>query len=232
MGAVAASAGLADLISQASGSPVAAGLLGATAATIDIVVGKANDRRREKVAATAVIGAEQAGTTVEVLVANLLEDDSKLELLAAAFEGAARAIDQRKLVILGRSLASGYGSSDSAKLDQEVYMARLISDLERPHLRILQYLEKDPQREGHLRLARRLDLLSLQEPQVLGYSLLATLLRHALIEGISRAQFERSFPKETRRRLRVSEHNSEPVAYLITTLGSYVLDRYREAGNR
>lgn len=54
-------------------------------------------------------------------------------------------------------------------------------------------------------------------------------MRHALLEGYSHAEFERSFPEATRRRVRVNEYTAEPVAYMITTLGTHTLELYREA---
>lgn len=228
---IVASTGAANLLMAASGSPELAGLLGGTAAAITVGIDGANRRRGERVAIAAAIGAEELDSTVDALIENLLQNDAKAELLAAVFEGAARAIDRKKLLMLGRSLAAGARTDDGAALHHEVFMAKLMADLELPHLKILQYMEKDPEAEGHLRLARRNQLLELFKPQAMSASVIATLLRHALLQGYSHAEFERSFSKETRLRARVNEHTSEPVVYMITSLGEYTPKMYRDAGS-
>lgn len=165
---VVASSAVANALIVDSDSPELAGLLGATAAAIQVGVDGANQRRREKVALAAGIAAHELDSTVDALIENLLQNDAKAELMATIFEGAAKAIDRRKLVMLGRSLAAGASTDDGTALHHEVFMAKMISDLERPHLKILQYMEKDPWDDGRLRLAMRIQILDLHKPQVLG----------------------------------------------------------------
>lgn len=85
--------------------------------------------------------------------------------------------------VMGRALAAGFLAEDDAIVDEETYWARILSQLEAPHLRIINHLlGEDPNRPGCRAYGSRDDLAAISGfRSLIGYTLV-TLQQNALVE--------------------------------------------------
>lgn len=120
-------------------------------------------------------------------------------------------------------MKSGALQADDAMLDDDVYVAKIVSDIEVPHVKILARLNQPhPELKGHLNLQIADRLWGWVSSNHLAYNIIATLERHGLIRGWSRADYE-ALGASTKAALGASARR-EPVLYSITRLGSLMLN--------
>jgi hypothetical protein len=74
-------------------------------------------------------------------------------------------------------LAEGYGEPDQAKLENRVYMARILNDLEQPHFVVLREL-------ASVETATLVGLAALLDPPQFVDSTLSVLIRNGLVRGV------------------------------------------------
>jgi hypothetical protein len=98
--------------------------------------------RGERVQLFAETAADDAGCTLDDLLAEAIRHPAKLELLVQAVEGASRALHQAKVEALARIVASGI--VDDTKVDEMLVMMDVVRQLELPHLLILATLAEPP----------------------------------------------------------------------------------------
>jgi hypothetical protein len=124
-------------------------------------------------------GAETAGMDVDGLLEELTSTPVRQELLASALEGAAHATLEAKIKALGRSLATGALATNSAEVDRELLFVRAMSEIEAPHLRLLEQMAKAKQALYRAQLPEVTGLGSAFDP------LFATLQRHGLVQQVA-----------------------------------------------
>lgn len=95
-----------------------------------VLVGQLRRDRAERVARFAETATEEAGCTLDELLADAAEHPVKLELLAQAVERASRALAEEKVDLLARMVA--HGTRDNAKIDQTLIMMDGVRQLELP----------------------------------------------------------------------------------------------------
>ncbi|MDP9358460.1 MAG: hypothetical protein M3R02_24870 [Chloroflexota bacterium] len=140
--------------------------------------------------------AEEAGLGADDLIDRLIADEERLSLLAAALNAATSTAMRAKIAALGRSL--GALAVDSARIDPETVWIRILSDIEAPHVRILQFLlREDPEAPGHLRIVHPGNLGDTTSTICVARVLLHTLEQH----GLAREVTANMVGEETRRRV-------------------------------
>lgn len=91
--------------------------------------------------------AEEARLSADELI-DAADDPFRLSLLSQALSAAASTALESKLKVLGRLLVQGLLNEDQAKVDEARLLTAAIDEIERPHLRILNYITK-PYDENH-----------------------------------------------------------------------------------
>lgn len=110
------------------------------------------------------VAAVHADLDPEDLVARLVANPAKVQLLAVVLEASSETAWHAKMRTLGRALATGALLDDDAKVMEESGWARIIQTLEAPHLRIIAHLcTYDPEYPGqhHMIAARSGELAAL-----------------------------------------------------------------------
>jgi hypothetical protein len=107
----------------------------------------------------------------------VLATEGLLDLFGVCVEASARTLLRIKRRILARLLAEGYGEPDQAKLENRVYTARILNDLEQPHFVVLREL-------ASVEMARLVGLAALLDPPQFVDSALSVLIRNGLIRGV------------------------------------------------
>ncbi|WP_149202834.1 hypothetical protein [Actinotalea subterranea] len=221
--AIDASVGL--LAAGAAVADPALGVLAAGAAPAASAGAKAAAHRmQQRAAATVGVAAATAGVSPEELVDALIRDERRTQLLAVAIQGAYRSAWERRIRVLGHSLATGALVDDDALVDEEIYWVGILSELEAPHLRMIEYLlRSDSERPGHMiivspdRLGQVSGFRQLRRPAI------ATLERHALTQR----RLGSDLAVSDRHRWSLNE-NSE--VYVRGPLTKACFDRFLEAG--
>lgn len=171
-----------------SGDPGTAIALGASAPVIDQAINKGFEWVRGRRAGALNEAAAVTGGPVEDIVARLLAGPSGQVLLNTAMEAVTSSAWDAHVKTMGRALANGALAEDDALVDEETYWARIMRQLEAPHLRIINHLvSEDPDRPGHRRYARRDDLADISGFRGLIGHTLATLEQNALISRTNEA---------------------------------------------
>ncbi len=91
--------------------------------------------------------AKEARLSADELI-DAADDPFKLSLLSQALSAAASTALESKLKVLDRLLVQGLLNEDQAKVDEARLLTATIDEIERPHLRILNYITK-PYNENH-----------------------------------------------------------------------------------
>jgi hypothetical protein len=91
--------------------------------------------------------AEEAQLSADELI-DAAADPHRLNLLSQALSAAAATALESKLKVLGRLLVQGLLNDDQAQIDEARLLTAAIEEIERPHLRILNYIEK-PYDQNH-----------------------------------------------------------------------------------
>jgi hypothetical protein len=199
-------AGLAD----ATGSPLVVGAAASAAVGIDAALRKLRDLRVRRAIDTYEDAASLVGIPPEELLTRVLASEELLDLFGVCVEASTRTPLRVKRRILAQLLAEGYSEPDIAKLENRVYMARILNDLEQPHFMILRKL-------AAVDTAMLVDLAALLDPPQFVDSTLSVLIRNGLIRSAHQflaAQYPASY----------SNLDNEPGAptggrFTITVLG-------------
>jgi hypothetical protein len=199
-------AGLAD----ATGSPLLVGVAASAAVGIDAGLRKLGELRVRRAIDTYEDAASMAGIPAEEMLTAVLATERLLDLFGVCVEASARTPLRIKRRILARLLAEGYGEPDQTKLENRVYMARILNDLEQPHFVILREL-------ATVETATLVNLAALLDPPQFVDSTLSVLIRNGLVRSLHQflsPQYPTSY----------SGQNNEPGApqggsFAITVLG-------------
>jgi hypothetical protein len=199
-------AGLAD----ASGSSVVVGAAASVAVGLDVGLRKLGEMRVRRAIDTCEDAASMAGLQVEEMLTAILSTEGLLDLFGVCVETSARTPLHVKRRILARLLSEGYGEPDRAKLENRVYMARILNDLEQPHFTVLRKL-------ASVETAGLVDLASLLDPPQFVDSTLSVLIRNGLVRDVQQFLSPR-YPTS------YADHDDEPGApkggsFTITVLG-------------
>ncbi|MEV8612998.1 hypothetical protein AB0383_34645 [Amycolatopsis sp. NPDC051373] len=166
-------AGLAD----ATGSPFVVGAAASAAVGIDAGLRKLGELRARRAIDTCDDAAAMAGIPTEEMLTAILATEGLLDLFGVCVEASARTPLRVKRRILARLLAEGYGEADQSKLENRVYMARILNDLEQPHFAILSELAS----VETATLVGRANLLD--PPQFVDFTL-SVLISNGLVRGV------------------------------------------------
>ncbi|RKT69347.1 hypothetical protein DFJ66_2566 [Saccharothrix variisporea] len=118
-----------------------------------------------------------ANVSAEAMLTSVLGTEGLLDLFGACVEASARTPLHVKRRMLARLLAEGYGEPDPAKLENRVYMARILNDLEQPHFLLLKEL-------ASVEEATLVHLATLLDPPQFVDSTLSTLSRNGLVRTV------------------------------------------------
>lgn len=166
-------AGLAD----ATGSPLVVGVAASAAVGIDAGLRKLGELRVRRAIETCEEAASMAGIPAEEMLTKVLATEGLLDLFGACVEASARTPLYVKRRILARLLAEGYCEPDQAKLENGVYMARILNDLEQPHFVVLREL-------ASVEVATLVGLAALLDPPQFVDSTLSVLIRNGLVRSV------------------------------------------------
>jgi hypothetical protein len=153
----------------------------------------------------------------------LVATPDRQELLVAALEAAGRATLEAKIRALGQSLATG-ALRDDDQVDRELLFVSAMAEFERPHIRLLEYLRRDPQRPGELRQAIVHELARLPGIGTAVHPILGTLQRHGTVEQY------RMDPEAVQRGADLRRMVPADGSWSITDFGIECLDRLQAAG--
>jgi hypothetical protein len=166
-------AGLAD----ATGSSLVVGVAASAAVGIDAGLRKLGELRIKRASDTYEDAAAIAGVPAEQMLTAVLASETLLDLFGVCVEASARTPLHVKRRILARLLAEGYSEPDQAKLENRVYMARILNDLEQPHFAVLREL-------ASVEKATLVDLAALLDPPQFVDSTLSVLIRNGLVRSL------------------------------------------------
>jgi hypothetical protein len=172
------------------------------------------------------ITSAEVSLSIEELERRISSNEPLVELAAAAAVGAADARYDARIVALGKALASGVLAESADVVDQERIFVEVLSALDRPHVRLLSYMNENEKYEGggpDPRVAATVDLPDISP--VFGY-LASTLERNYLIEQRSELKFRPDW--KINGPTNVPEGMSGRL--FVTDFGRQVLDRLFEAG--
>jgi hypothetical protein len=178
-------AGLAD----ATGSPLVVGVAASAAIGIDAGLRKLGELRVKRAIDTFEDAASMVGIPAEEMLTAVLSSEKLLDLFGVCVEASARTPLRVKRWILARLLAEGYSEPDPAKLENRVYMARILNDLEQPHFVVLREL-------ALVETATLVGLAALLDPPQFVDSALSVLIRNGLVRGVHQflsAQYPTSY---------------------------------------
>jgi hypothetical protein len=179
-------------------------------------------RRASNISAAVIEAGEKADLTPEALLERLVATPDRQELFAAAVEAAGRATLDTKVKALGQSLATG-ALGDGERVDHELLFVHAMAEFERPHIRILEYLRRDPERPGELRQAIIHELARLPGVGAAVHPLLGTLQRHGTVEQY------RVDPEAIQRGADMRRMVPADGSWSITDFGMECLDRLQAA---
>lgn len=140
-------AGLTQVLLAFGGFPALAALAGASVpsvvtSAVDVVA----KRHRDKVQLAADIACEEGDCSFDQIVAATIGDDTKIELLRQALDGAAVSAEDRKVKALGRALAHGALQSDQAKVLGAARIVDALRALDGADARLLTYMYENSDR--------------------------------------------------------------------------------------
>jgi hypothetical protein len=137
---------------------------------------------RHRAAATLGVAAKAAGFTPGEFVDRIANDPKKLQLLASAVDAARTSGWEARVRVIGAALASGALTDDPALVDEENRWIEILANVEPADLRIVNHLlREDPERPGHMILARRETLAGVSGYQQLLGRALTLLERDTLV---------------------------------------------------
>jgi hypothetical protein len=150
----AVSAGVGARLGGALGAAAGAGMTPYLATLVDNVLDEWRKDQRDNIADMAEAAAITAGLSAGELGERMGRSHRTRLLTATAAEGAAKTAWPRKVCALGRVLADGLIADDEAKIDIVQLAMTAMTDLERPHVMVLDLLanygvinvEEDPAR--------------------------------------------------------------------------------------
>jgi len=129
---------LAQALLLVEANPAAAALAGAALSPmLTNLFGKLVERRHARLQAAIDAACLQGNCIFDDIIRASLPHDKKLELLAAALNGAALAIDERKVRALGNSIALGVLQDDEAVVDEQVRIAEGLIALDAADAKVL-----------------------------------------------------------------------------------------------
>ena len=129
--------------------------------------------------------ARRADMTADELVNRVSVNERKLLLAAAALAAASNTDLEAKLSALAEALAEGALAEDESRLELESLFVAAVSDIERPHLRVMQAMRPEAPTQVDGRRARfTATALSQLLPDIASMvgPALATLERHGVVE--------------------------------------------------
>lgn len=187
-------------------------------------------RRQSLTSGTQVLAdaATAAGQQPDELAQRLAEDPKRLQLAGLTLAAATMTTDQDKLRALARALAAG--ANDDALVDPEMLAVAALTDMEAPHVKVLQHLAdgapRDPVggRAWHRSVTVKHLPFALPEMASVIGPVLSTLLRHALIEEESDLAKALDKRDQDRERRRSSTWKAPAVKVRVTDFGQHCLD--------
>lgn len=182
-----------------------------------------NDIRWVRSVRSIQVATETAGVTEDDLTHRLRERTELLELAGKAAQGAADARYDARIKALGVALARGILQQDDAQLDEEFFLVAALTDLEVPHVRLLDFLATNaPPGRGSIMVSDGMIRQVLPQLAPVHEVLTEVLRRHGLIREVPEIHRGRGpSGNET--------FSSRPYTY-VTRLGGEVLARLREVG--
>jgi hypothetical protein len=160
------------------------------------------------------------------VVERLIASDEGLALLASALNAATRTALDQKVEALGRSL--GTLASEPALIDPESIWIRILSDIEGPHVRLMQELCKEDREEpGHLALFRPSHVKYLTGSGSVAFVILQTLISHGMASEVDKNEVG----PQTRAQWGIVAGQTHPVWYTRGRLTVECLDRLRASGD-
>jgi len=201
------------------------GLLAASALpAVDTAAEIAGTAVRHRMAAVLGCAAGHVGDTADGFVRQISGDPHKIQLLVDALRAGAESVWEDRIRVLGRALANGAIAEDDALVDEERKWVAILASIDAPDLRIMGYLmREDPERAGHMIIARREDLAKASGyRQLIGPALLA-MERNGLILSERGADQD----KQTQYRWHLSEST---VIYKRSGLTKACYQRFLDAG--
>ncbi|MEV6904598.1 hypothetical protein [Amycolatopsis sp. NPDC051372] len=177
---------------------------------IDAGLRKLGELRARRAIDTCDDAAAMAGIPTDEMLTAILATEGLLDLFGVCVEASARTPLRVKRRILARLLAEGYGEAGQSKLENRVYMARILNDLEQPHFAILSEL-------ASVETPTLVGLANLLDPPQFVDSTLSVLISNGLVRGVDQflsPQYPTSYsnlddePSVAGRKLR--DHSSGP----------------------
>lgn len=101
------------------------------------------ETRRVRVETAYDVGCDVANKSREELAVLAIQDDRRIDLLTAALEAAATSDDERKIRVLGRSMALGIIATDEAKVDEHLRVVKTLAALDSVDVRVLEIMRAD-----------------------------------------------------------------------------------------
>lgn len=204
----------------------AAGAAPVMSASLRGAIGHWNNYRYQRVQRTLVQASARAQMTADDLVELLASDPDSLDLLVEALDAAARTHLDLKIAALAETLSRASTSDRSdAVIGRERLRVSIFRDLEAGHLAVLQFLSKDSERPGHLRLERRARLDQVPGATPIDHTL-AVLSRHALVREVAADEIATwGDAQGTMAHAGLTPRGRGPdhVAWMLTSLGSECL---------
>jgi len=171
--------------------------------------------------------ADAAGLTPDQVVEKLIATDEGLALLANALAAANRTGLDLKVEALGRSLGSLV--SDPALMDPESLWIHILSDIEAPHVRVMQHLlREDPEQSGHMIIATPRDFAHITGSGSMALVILKSLMAVGLADEVDKA----GIGPQSRARWGIDAAKVNPVWYMRGPLTQECIERLAVAGGR
>jgi hypothetical protein len=150
-------------------------------AGLNKALGPLRNLRLGQAAVTLDVASSTTGIDIDDLIGRLLADRNRAQLLAEVLNASATATLDETIKALGRCIATGALADDDTAVSTEVAFVAALADIERPHLRVLTWMESDPEKPGHLRNETRARISEACDLDVAGRPVLAALERHGLV---------------------------------------------------
>ncbi|MFI7231128.1 hypothetical protein ACIBO5_48690 [Nonomuraea angiospora] len=205
-------------------APLAASASPMTSHALNSALDKARRRRSIQAESALAQAASELHMDELELVERLSSDPARITLLATALEGASKSVWQDKISVFAQVIKNGLLYDDDAKIDMEIAFGQIFADIELPHIKILMFLQDDPETPGNLRIARTAELPV--EGVACNY-FLSTLVRHGLLREITASEIgEWGNARHVIARAGLSGGNpAHKKAWMITPLGRACLAR-------
>jgi hypothetical protein len=128
------------------GAAVAAGATQGASAVLDAVADRWRSRQTERALDAVGVAVRETGLSPEKLADVLVSDGQVLLVAATALNAAAETALDEKVQLMGR--VDPNAATDTARVDEELLVARAMRVLDTPHVRLLSLLAEPPRYEA------------------------------------------------------------------------------------